>query len=193
MGDGSEAALAVIAFANTHADGGGGVEQFADADGLRTWLRGTGRQVTGAVTDADAAEARQLRDAVVTILLTHSADPNVSAVAIEESEALLRRAADRYPLRATIDRDGVELRPIADGVSAVLAAILAAVTELAYTGSWSRLKACRNPPCHFAFYDRTRNTSAAYCSNACSSQVSMRAIRARRRAQATDADADTQS
>jgi predicted RNA-binding Zn ribbon-like protein len=54
------------------------------------------------------------------------------------------------------------------------------MTELALTGTWSRIKACRN--CHFGFYDRSRNTSGAYCSNTCSTQVGMRNYRQRHRA-----------
>jgi predicted RNA-binding Zn ribbon-like protein len=59
--------------------------------------------------------------------------------------------------------------------------VLAAATELALSGQWARIKACRNEPCHFAFFDRSKNTSAGYCSTQCSSQASMRAYRARRK------------
>ncbi|MFE3700405.1 CGNR zinc finger domain-containing protein [Nocardia tengchongensis] len=44
-----------------------------------------------------------------------------------------------------------------------------------------RIKACCNPPCHFGFIDRTRNRAARYCSPGCGSQVSMRALRQRRK------------
>ena len=67
------------------------------------------------------------------------------------------------------------------GVAGALGTILAAVAELAQGGGWDRLKACRNPPCHLGFYDRSRNASGLYCSAGCGAQVSMRAYRERRR------------
>jgi predicted RNA-binding Zn ribbon-like protein len=46
-----------------------------------------------------------------------------------------------------------------------LGSVLAAMTELALTGAWNRFKACRN--CHFAFYDRSRNTLRRLLQRAC--------------------------
>jgi predicted RNA-binding Zn ribbon-like protein len=66
-------------------------------------------------------------------------------------------------------------------VAGAFAGVLAAATELALSGQWARIKACRNEPCHFAFFDRSKNTSAGYCSTQCSSQASMRAYRARKK------------
>lgn len=177
---------ALLTFANTHADGGGAVERFADAEHLHAWLGEVGwlgaepgRNVT---TDADAAEARQLRDALVTVLLEHANDPAVTDTDLAQAETLLSRAGQRYPVAADIDRAGARLRPIQDGLPGTLARVLAAAGELALAGDWPRVKACRNQPCHLAFVDRTRNTSAGYCSPQCASQASMRAYRARRRA-----------
>jgi predicted RNA-binding Zn ribbon-like protein len=57
---------------------------------------------------------------------------------------------------------------------------LVAAIELALSGQWARIKACRNEPCHFGFFDRSKNTSGGYCSTQCSSRASMRAYRARK-------------
>jgi predicted RNA-binding Zn ribbon-like protein len=70
---------------------------------------------------------------------------------------------------------------VMSGVPAALGTVLAATVELAQSGEWGRIKACRNPPCHFGFFDRTRNSSAGFCSPSCRSQASMRAYRARRK------------
>ena len=61
---------------------------------------------------------------------------------------------------------------------------------VALGGGWPRVKACRNEPCHRAFIDHSRNTSAAYWRTRCSSQSPMRAYRARRRAVRLYADDD---
>lgn len=173
----------VLAFANTHADGGGRAERFADLDGLRAWLRENG--LDEAAEDASAADVdgvRHLRDALVTVLLGHARDPATGEDALVTAEDDVRRAAERHPLLAAVDRDGARLTPAQRGLPGAVGLVLAAITELAMTGSWRRVKACRNPPCHFAFFDRSRNTSGAYCSTACSSQVAMRAYRLRRSA-----------
>jgi predicted RNA-binding Zn ribbon-like protein len=35
-----------------------------------------------------------------------------------------------------------------------------------HDGTWSRMKACRNDTCHWAFYDASRNRSGKWCSMA---------------------------
>jgi predicted RNA-binding Zn ribbon-like protein len=178
----------VLEFANTHPDGGGRPERFGDAAGLRSWLDEVTwldlRPESGdptTLTDADALEALELRDALVTVLLTHSDDPNLTEGTATEAEALLRRATQRYPLTADIDRHRARLWPLQNGLPGVLGRVLASIAELSLAGQWSRIKACRNPPCHFAFFDKTRNTSAGFCSPQCASQSSMRAYRQRQR------------
>jgi predicted RNA-binding Zn ribbon-like protein len=51
-------------------------------------------------------------------------------------------------------------------------------------GTWSRLKACRADDCLWAFYDGSRNHSAAWCSMAsCGNRAKARAYRSRQRSQ----------
>jgi predicted RNA-binding Zn ribbon-like protein len=146
-------------------------------DGLATWLaRHAGEPV---VDEGDLVSAGDLRAALLTLLRAHSgcaAPDEVSA-----AQAYLRRVAVRYPLVSRIGPEGCTLAPAQDGVLGVFGAVLAAVTDLAYQGDWTRVKLCKNTVCHEAFFDRTRNSSALYCSAACNSQASMRAYRSRRK------------
>jgi predicted RNA-binding Zn ribbon-like protein len=174
----------VLAFANTHADAGDRVERFTDAEGLTTWLgevAWSGAVPARTVTDSDVVEARELRDALVTVLLSHSNDPATSDPAVRAAEAILERAGDRCPVAVRLSGAEARLGPGCGGVAGAFAGVLAAATELALSGQWARIKACRNEPCHFAFFDRSKNTSAGYCSTQCSSQASMRAYRARKK------------
>ncbi|MBO0877392.1 MAG: ABATE domain-containing protein [Pseudonocardia sp.] len=178
----------MLEFVNTHADGGGRIEQFGDAAGLRGWLDrielpeevcadGGDLEVTG----ADAASARELRDALVTVLLAHAGEANSLGEPLTQAESYLQRVTRRYPLTSLISAEGATLRASQSGVPGVLASVLAGITELALSGAWSRVKACRNQPCHFGFFDRTRNSSAAFCGPGCASQASMRAYRQRKK------------
>lgn len=176
----------VLDFVNTRADGGGATERLGDAASLARWLEAAGLiEPHTVVTAADAAGARELRDALVTVMLAHSGaddgDTGGGAAAVAAAESHLRRTASLHPLAAVITAGGAVLASDQTGVPGAFGSILAAVAEAAGTDRWGRLKACRNPPCHAGFFDRTRNASGAYCSAGCGSQVSMRAMRRRRR------------
>ncbi|MFI1713192.1 CGNR zinc finger domain-containing protein [Streptomyces sp. NPDC053513] len=172
----------VLAFVNTRADGSGRRELFGDGDSFAAWLAErdefAGETV---VTDADAAVARELRDALVTVLLAHSGDEEGLGESLQRAERHLRRVGSLYPLATVVTAGGAELASPQTGVPGVFGTVLAAVTTLAQSGDWGRVKACRNPPCHFGFLDRTRNGGGLYCSTGCGSQVSMRRHRRRQR------------
>ncbi|MBV9233820.1 MAG: CGNR zinc finger domain-containing protein [Candidatus Eremiobacteraeota bacterium] len=77
-------------------------------------------------------------------------------------------ASTRLSLAVNSDR-GLELRPEDKGP---IASLLAMVYESQLLGTWQRLRACRKPTCRFAYYDRTKNASRAWCSMAsCGNQA----------------------
>jgi predicted RNA-binding Zn ribbon-like protein len=86
-------------------------------------------------------------------------------------------ASTRLGLAVDSER-GLELRPEDKGP---IASLLATVYESQLLGTWSRLRACRKGTCRFAYYDRTKNASRAWCSMAtCGNQA--KAQRRRQRA-----------
>lgn len=179
----------VLTFANSHGYGRH-PERLADAPALHGWLDEVewlgaapgGRQITG----ADAAEARELRDALVVVLLGNAHDPHTDREQVRAAEALLRRAGERYPLTSAVEGGGFRLRAARSGMPGVFGQVLASLTTLSLSGQWPRVKACRNEPCHRAFFDSSRNTSGGYCRPQCGSAASMRAHRARRAADVDD-------
>nr|WP_296766124.1 CGNR zinc finger domain-containing protein [Rhodococcus sp. (in: high G+C Gram-positive bacteria)] len=173
-----ESADFVLEFVNTHA--GGRSEQFGDADGLREWLIQVGFADEG-VTDADAADAREFRDALQTLLLAHAGDEHITDVAVQDAQSHLQRIGARYPLTCEVRVDGITLAATQSGVIGAFSAIFSGISDLAYGGTWPRLKACRNDPCHEAFFDKSRNGSAIYHAAGCSSMVAMRSYRERKR------------
>jgi predicted RNA-binding Zn ribbon-like protein len=76
--------------------------------------------------------------------------------------------------------DGLpRLQAVGDGVDRALSGILAAAATAGLDGSWDRLKACRE--CRWAFYDRSRNRSGAWCAmRICGNRTKNRSYRARR-------------
>lgn len=172
----------LLDFVNTRADAGGRQESLGNAEALEQWVRKNGlADHDTAPTSADAASARELRDALVMVMLAHAGADACTEGALALAESHLRRRAALHPLVSVITTGGAELISGQTGIPRVFGTILAAVTDFARQGNWSRLKACRNPSCHLGFFDRTRNSSALYCSSGCNSQVSMRAYRQRQK------------
>ena len=94
--------------------------------------------------------------------------------------AVLDAAADRAGLLPRFARGRLESR--AAGVDAALGAVLAAAFAAMADGTWRRLKACPGERCGWAFYDRSVNGSAAWCSmRVCGGRAKARAYYARKR------------
>ncbi|GAA3800955.1 CGNR zinc finger domain-containing protein [Streptomyces chiangmaiensis] len=178
------AADVVLQFVNTHPAGPHRLpERFGSAKDLHAWLleQAMGSETTH-VTEADAASARELREALITVLLAHSADRDTTPEVLAEAEGYLRHAASRYPLVTVLTASGASLAPAQTDIPGLFGTVLANATELAQAGVWDRVRACRHQPCHFGFFDRTRNKNSVFCGPRCGSRESMRAYRQRKKA-----------
>jgi len=99
-----------------------------------------------------------------------------------------RDLLDRPDAGRAPDEDGrAELAPAAGGVDSSLARLLAIISSAMADGTWSRLKACRDDDCQWAFYDRSKNRSGTWCTMAaCGNRSKARAYRKRERTARTD-------
>ncbi len=169
----------VRAFVNT-ADFEAGREELASATALRSWLAARGLAPRGTRLSSDDLEhALELREAIRAALLANSdGDP-----APEGACRTIDEAAQRAMLRPRLHPDGTSvLEPAASGVDAALGRLVAAVHLAAAEGTWTRLKACRDPDCRWAFFDHTKNRAGSWCSmGVCGNRAKARAYRARRR------------
>ena len=169
----------VLGFANTHDHLGRLPERFGDCAALRDWLSQE-QGVDSVITAADVIEAREIRDALVALMVSHAEAASADELLV--AEQALQRAAQRYPLQANITRESAGLSSVQPGLAGVIGSVLASVVELAQSGQWNRFKACRN--CHHSFVDQSRNASATFCRTSCKSQAGMRAYRSRQRGSA---------
>lgn len=87
-------------------------------------------------------------------------------------------------LEVRIDGEGVfSLAPRGKDVAWVVAAVLNEITNAQLTGTWRRLKMCRNRVCSVAFYDGTNpNNGVWHDVRICGNAVNLRASRQRRAA-----------
>ena len=140
----------------------------------RAWLREKRLLKAGdRVSDADVARLRELREAIRALAIANQGGRPDAAT----SEAI--RSASS-PLRVTVDASGrTALEPECGGVDGAVATLLGILHEAQLTGHWSRLKGCRQ--CEYAFFDRSKNRSAAWCAmSICGNRTKNRAYYRRR-------------
>jgi predicted RNA-binding Zn ribbon-like protein len=161
-------------------------DDLASPDLLAVWLRSHGLLAGDApLTEADRRQVIDVREALRALLLANNGAPlDPHAV------ATLNRAAAAAPLHVQVEPNGqASLTSTASGVQAALGRLLAIVLTAQDTGKpgsgsivWSRLKACRDDDCHWAFYDQSKNRSGTWCSMAvCGNRTKTRAYRQRNR------------
>ena len=132
------------------------------------------------VSDADAARLRELREAI-------------RALAVANQGGQPRAAATERPSHGAPDGAGsasrstttgrTALEPAGGGVDGAVATLLGILHEAQLTGDWSRMKGCRQ--CGYAFFDRSKNRSAAWCAmSICGNRTKNRAYYRRRRSSA---------
>jgi predicted RNA-binding Zn ribbon-like protein len=163
-------------FVNTR-DLGRKTDRIDDPERLSSWLADHGLVPDPpALTEADVARIRMLREALRALLLAN-ADFPLPTEAVEEFDAAVASAR----LRVRINGAGrLVLHPADAGLDRVIGRLLSVVVAAQEDGTWGRLKACAE--CHWALYDRTRNRSATWCDAAkCGVRVRARRYRRRRR------------
>jgi predicted RNA-binding Zn ribbon-like protein len=144
----------------------------------QAWLREKRLVAPGArISEAEVARLRELREAIRALALAnHGGQPAAAATDV------VRKAASAARLRVAIDDAGrTALEPEPRGVDGAVAALLAILHEAQLTGDWSRLKGCRK--CGYAFFDRSKNRSGAWCAmSICGNRTKNRTYHRRRAA-----------
>jgi predicted RNA-binding Zn ribbon-like protein len=147
-----------------------------DWDRLGTWQKAQAwlrekRLITSRerVTDADALRLRKFRETLRALVVSNQ---GVEPGPLRFGVALLRVEVD--------DEGHTSLVSDARGVEGVEATLLGIVHEAQLIDEWPRLKGCRQ--CGYAFFDRSKNRSAAWCAmSICGNRTKNRAYYKRRR------------
>jgi predicted RNA-binding Zn ribbon-like protein len=141
------------------------------------WLRQKGLVTPGdRVSDADAARLRQLREAMRALVIA-----NQGGRPADDAAQVIRANAAVAQIHVALDDTGRSaLEPAGRGVNGAVATLLGILHEAQVAGLWSRLKGCRQ--CGYAFFDRSKNRSAAWCAmSICGNRTKNRAYYRRRR------------
>ena len=146
-------------------------DRIGSAEKARVWLGEKGLvESDDAISAEDAAALRTLREAIRELL-----------VGRESGAEAMRAAARTAPLVVAVGDDGhTRLIPASGGVDGAIATLLSILHEAQLTGDWARMKGCRQ--CEYAFYDRSKNRSAAWCAmSICGNRTKNRTYYRRRR------------
>ena len=153
-------------------------DRIGTAEKARAWLREKGLLAPGErVSGADAARLRELREAIRALAVANQGErPDGAAIAV------IRDAAATASLSVELDDDGrTTLEAATRGVDGAVATLLGILHEAQLTGHWLRMKGCRQ--CGYAFFDRSKNRSAAWCAmSICGNRTKNRAYYRRRSA-----------
>jgi len=155
-------------------------DRIGTGEKAQAWLRAK-RLVAAAdrVSDADAARLRALREAIRALAVANHRGAPVAP----ETAPAVRALSAGAELAVVLDDDGrTALRAADGGIDGAVATLLGILHEAQLTGDWRRLKGCRQ--CGYAFFDRSRNRSAAWCAMAiCGNRTKNRAYHRRRTAE----------
>ena len=150
-----------------------GTQQKAQA-----WLRQKGLvEPDVRISAADAARLRKLREAIRSLAVANAEGRRDAA-----SADIVRKASRTARLNVAIDDAGrTILEADQPGANGAVATLLGILHEAQVTDVWPRLKGCRQ--CGYAFFDRSKNRSAAWCAmSICGNRTKNRAYYRRRRA-----------
>jgi predicted RNA-binding Zn ribbon-like protein len=142
-----------------------------DREWLTDWLVEGGLEVPN---ENDLGRARAVREAIRELLYANNGQRGDG-----DATETLAAAADAALL--TIDFREGRLVARAPGIDGILGSVLVVCHGAITDGSLARLKCCRNLDCRWAFYDRSKNRSAAWCSmQICGNRTKTRTYRSRR-------------
>jgi predicted RNA-binding Zn ribbon-like protein len=152
-------------------------DRIGSKEKAKAWLLDKGLIAAGdPISETNAAHLRELREAIRALAIAnHGGEPGTAALDV------IRSASRAAGLRVAIDDGGrTALEAERRGVDGAVATLLAILYEAQLTGRWSRVKACRE--CEYAFFDRSKNRSAAWCAmSICGNRTKNRAYYRRRR------------
>ena len=172
--------LLVQSFVNTW-DGDHNSDLLLDPAAGRDWLTEAGLWSAGRAPDpAELHRARAVRESIRAMLIANGGGPAPARADIEA----LQLVADAARPAVRVDPNGqvsLTVEP-ADEPDAGLLALLLVIRDAQRDGTWQRLKACGNPDCRWAFYDRSHGQVGAWCDMAtCGNRIKNRRLRQRPR------------
>jgi predicted RNA-binding Zn ribbon-like protein len=147
----------------------------------RDWLTRAGLwSADRAPEPAELDLARRVREGIRAMLVANSGGPQPASTDLQAIQAAAQ--ASRPALQVGPGGQVSLAAESAGRLEAGLLALLLAIRDAQRDGTWRRLKACGNPDCRWAFYDRSHSRAGAWCDMAtCGNRIKNRRLRQRHR------------
>ena len=172
--------LLVQSFVNTW-DSDNRSDLLLDPAAARDWLTGAG--LWSAERAPDPAElhlARGVREGIRAMLVANGGGPRPAPGGLQPLQVLAQ--ASRPTLQVGPGGQVMLGPEPADRPDAGLLTLLLVIRDAQRDGTWPRLRACGNPDCRWAFYDRSHSRAGAWCDMAtCGNRIKNRRLRQRQR------------
>jgi predicted RNA-binding Zn ribbon-like protein len=170
--------LLVQAFVNTW-DGDHGSDLLLEPETARGWLTEAGLW-QGSLQPADLYLARSVREGIRALLWAHNGGPDPAPADLQSLRALTQDS--RLQLHVAPDGQISLGAEAGDRLDTQLLRLLLMIRDAQRDGTWNRLKACHNPECRWAFYDRSHSAAGTWCDMAaCGNRIKNRRLRERQR------------
>ena len=170
--------LLVQSFVNTW-DGDHRSDLLLDPAAARGWLTAADRwHARRTPRPAELDLARRVRESIRAMLVANGGGPQPAPGDLEATQAAAEAAR---PALQVGPGGQVSLRAGPAGpLEAGLGILLLAIRDAQRDRTWQRLKACGNPDCRWAFYDRSHSRAGAWCDMAtCGNKIKNRRLRQR--------------
>jgi predicted RNA-binding Zn ribbon-like protein len=172
--------LLVQSFVNTW-DADHRSDLLLDPAAARDWLTRAGLwSADRAPEPAELDLARRVRESIRAMLVANSGGPQPASTDLQAIQAAAQ--ASRPALQVGPGGQVSLAAESADRLEAGLVALLLVIRDAQRDDTWRRLKACGNPDCRWAFYDRSHSRAGAWCDMAtCGNRIKNRRLRQRQR------------
>ena len=134
-----------------------GPDRFAEPEAAGRWCGDHG--LPSPANQAECDRLRTFREALRDVLFANNGEGDDVAA----WERLAAHARNAPMVFAFDSHRGPHLHATGTGADAINATMLAIASEGIANGTWQRLRACRKDSCRFAYYDRSKNASRAWC------------------------------
>lgn len=144
-------------------------------DAMGEWAS---KYAPGAAGGEDLRRLRAFREALRTVLEANGGEADPAAAWAGLAPFL---SDTRFTMKAAPD-GRLALQPEGSGASEVVSHLLSVVYDAIGSGEFARLKSCRKQSCRYAYYDRSKNGSGAWCDmSVCGNRVKAERRRARQK------------
>ena len=170
--------LLVQSFVNTW-DGDHRSDVLLDPSAARDWLTAAGLWDAGRAPEpAELHLARRVRESIRAMLVANGGGPSPAPGDLHALQAAARTV--RPVLQVGPDGQVSVAAGPGGPLDGGLVTLLLAIRDAQRDGTWQRLKACGNPDCQWAFYDRSHSRAGAWCDMAtCGNRIKNRRLRQR--------------